>query len=275
MISAEFCTLATLFLYAIASFSGLYGMMARSPRARNVSCWLAFFAFFSQTMLLLSGFHKFFPNGLSAGAYLQLFSWFIQISGLLTWFVFRQQSLCLFATQFGLIIFIFSVPYIHYPIHLPGLIETSFYILHIGALFLFFGILTIGFFSAILFIVISRRIKYKKKIAGIWQDFPALDFLDKINGYCTLILFPLFSGGIIFGFSRVFHFRGQLSAFDSRVILSLVMWLFLAVLFHSRIANGWKGRKPAIMLVIIFIICIFSIFVVTSYFVSMHNFIDS
>ena len=274
MISVETCTFLLLGLFVLSAIFCLYGLVSRKITVQKQGCWLAFTTFALQTLFLFLGYHKFFPIGLSVGAYLQLISWFILFCGLLAWKFFHQQTLLLFATQFALLIFLFSTPWLNYSIPLPAFVETSFYILHIGILLFFFGILSTGFFVSIFFILVANRIKTKKKIMGIWQDFPALGMLDKINGYCTLILLPLFTIGIIIGFLGAARLSGQLIDGDPKKITSLFVWLLLAILFHNRVAKGWKGRKPAILMILIFIICLFSIFIINPFFSSMHNYID-
>lgn len=274
MISLEVCTFLLLGLFFLAGVSCLYGLIMRNIVAQKTGCTLAISTFALQTLFLFLGYHKFFPSGLSVGAYLQLISWFILFCGLLAWRLFNQPTLLLFATQFGLLIFLLSIPWLNDSIPLPPFVKTSFYILHIGILLFFFGILTTGFFASIFFILISNRIKSKKKILGMWQDFPALGLLDKINGFCTIFLLPLFSIGIIIGLVSAAKLNGQLMDGDPKKITSIFVWLLLAILFHNRIAKGWKGRKPAILMIMIFIICLFSIFIINPFFSSMHNFID-
>lgn len=274
MISLEACTFLLLGLFILTGLFCLYGLMTRNIIVQKTGCWLAFSTFALQTLSFFWGYHKFFPSGLSVGAYLQLISWFIIFCGLVAWWLLHQQTLFLFATQFCLLIFLFSIPWLKYSIPLPTFVKTSFYILHIGILLFFFGILTTGFFVSIFFILISNRIKSKKRILGIWQDFPALGMLDKINGYCTIFLLPLFTIGIIIGFTSSARLGGQLLDGDPKKIISLFVWVLLAILFHNRIANGWKGRKPAILMIIIFMMCLFSIFIINPFFSSMHNFID-
>ena len=72
MISPETSTLMTLGLYALASAAGLAGMTMRSPFWRRMGCWLALAGFACQTLMLILGFHKALPSGLSLGAYLQM-----------------------------------------------------------------------------------------------------------------------------------------------------------------------------------------------------------
>lgn len=274
MISPEISTFFTVTIYTLASISGLIGMLSRNNVYRKLGCWLTCFAFLCQTLVLAFGFHKYFTLGLSIGAYLQMFAWFILLCGLGAWILYRQQSLLLFAAQFGLILFVMSAPWLNYAVQIPSAVKTSFYILHIGTLFLFVGVITLAFAASVIFVFLSHRIKYKKRMDGFWQDLPALSILDKINALCVYLAFPLFSIGIVSGFVWSAQVFGSMFDADPKKIVSLFVWILLAALFHNRLANGWKGRKPAWLIIIIFFISVFSIIVINTFFPGMHNFIN-
>lgn len=274
MISPEFSTSFTIAIYMLASIVGLAGMILQKNTYCTSGCWLACLAFFCQTLLLTFGFHKFFPNGLSIGAYLQMFAWFILVCGLGVWIIYRQKSFLLFAAQFGLILFLMSAPWLDVTLRIPANLETPFYILHIGALFLFMGIISIAFVASILFLFLSFRIKYKKKMDGFWHDLPALAVLDKVNALCVFLAFPIFSTGIIFGFIWSAQVFGSMFDADPKKVVSLIVWILLAILFHNRLANGWKGRKPAWIVITIFLISIFSVSIINYFIPTMHNFVN-
>ena len=108
---------------------------------------------------------------------------------------------------------------------------------------------------------------------GFWQDMPALSMLDKINAFTTLTAFPLYTLGIVAGLIWAKPVFGATVTGDPKEVISIVVWLLFAVLFHNRLANGWKGRKPARLAVFIFLLCLFSILVVNTFMDTHHAFI--
>lgn len=273
MISPEASTLITLIFYALASIVGLAGMIMRSPLWRRLGCWLAMAGFICQTLMLAMGFHKALPGGLSLGAYLQMLAWFVLLCGLAVWFKLRQEAALLFAAPLGLMLFAMSAPYLSALVQVPPSLKAPFYALHIGALFLSLGLLALAFAAGALFLFLEGRIKSKQSMKGFWQDMPALSMLDKINAFTTLTAFPLYTLGIVAGLIWAKPVFGAMVTGDPKEVISIVVWLLFAVLFHNRLANGWKGRKPARLAVFIFLLCLFSIIVVNTFMDTHHAFI--
>lgn len=266
-------TYITIAIYTGASLAGLCGMLLRKPLWRKLGCWLALLAFFCQTLALILGFHHSLTGALSIGAYLQLLAWFFLLCGIGAWWRLREETLILLAAPFGLVLFLISAQFLEINVSLPAYLSSAFYALHIGALFLSLGLLFVAFIAGILFMVLEKRLKGKKNIKGFWRDMPSLLLLDNINSACALGSFPLYTLGILTGLIWSAPVYGQTISGDPKEIASLFIWILLAVLFHNRLALGWKGRKPALLAVIIFILSLFSIFAVNFLFPSHHSFL--
>lgn len=273
MYSARIFTWLTIIIYLFASTIGLFGMTTNRILWRKTGCWLAVAAFCCQTFFLIMGFHKTMPDGLSSGAYLQMLAWFFLGCGIIAWWRYRQDAIMLFAAPLGLIFFLMSLASLDISVPLPKSLSAPFFALHIGALFLGLGMLALAFIAAIFFIFIQKRIKAKKHMQGFWQDMPALALLDKINAACIIGAFPCYTAGIIAGLFWGPQVFGSMFNGDPKEIVSLIIWLLLAILFHNRLATGWKGRKPAIFSIIIFLLSAFSIVVINIYFPTQHAFI--
>ena len=273
MISPEFSTGVTLTFYGIASAAGIAGMMARSSLWRRLGCILAVAGFACQTLMLSLGFHKALPGGLSAGAYFQMMAWFVVLCGIAAWAKLRQEVPLVFATPLGLMLFAMSAPYLAAVVQVPPSLTTSFYALHIGALFLSLALLALAFAAGALFLFIEARIKSKQTMKGFWLDMPALSILDKINAITTMTGFPLYTLGIVAGLIWAKPVFGGTVTGDPKEVISIVIWLMYSVLFHNRLTKGWKGRKPAQLAVFVFILCLFSIIVVNTFMETHHAFI--
>lgn len=273
LLAPETSTALTLAVYALVGAVGLAGLLARRPGLRRWACWLAAAAFACQTLLLALGAHASHPGGLTLGAYLQMLAWFVLLCGLGLWARFRQETPPIFAALLGLILFLMSAPWMEISVPLPASLRGPFFALHIGALFLSLGLLALAFAAGALFLFLERRIKSKRRMAGIWQDMPALAILDRINGICALTAFPLYTVGIVAGLFWARPVFGGTLTGDPKEVVSLIVWLLLAVLFHNRLASGWKGRKPARLAVSIFLLSVFSLVVVNIFMETHHAFL--
>lgn len=271
----ETSTWLTILAYAVASAVSFIAMTRKKGSMETLASILTALAFLCQTLQLAFGFHASLPEGLSIGAYFQLFAWFILLCALGFWFFLHQNVPLLFAAPLGLILFLMSAPLLGRAMILPGYLKTSFYALHIGALFLSLGLLALGCTAAILFLFLERRIKGKQKMPVLWQNLPSLALLDRINSICVLLSFPLYTIGIAAGLLWAKPVFGASLSGDPKEILSIFVWLLLATLFHNRLAKGWKGRKPAIMILSIFSLSLLSLVGAYIFLDSRHTFIRS
>lgn len=273
MTSPYIGTCLTMVIYFAAVCSGFGGLLGKSRVFEKSGAILGIAAFLCQTLLLVLGFHKLFPGGPSGGAYLQLLAWFILLCGILAWLRLKTFWLILFATPLSLLLFILSLPYLNNTIQLPDYITTSFYTLHIGSLFLSLGLFSLAALAGCIFLFIANALKNRKKLKYLRADLPALALLDQVNSICVLTGFPLYTLGLITGFTWSKTVFGSTISLDPKEFTSLFIWILLAILFHNRLVKGWSGRKPALISLFIFILCLFSILVVNFYFPTHHAFI--
>lgn len=269
---AQGLTLLTIFIYLAAVITGFIGMMTSWEHWQKAGFMLAICAFLSQTITLAAGFHTLLPTGPGMGAYIQLIAWFIMLCGTGAFIYLKNTLPVLFTAPFALILFLASAPSINTALKLPAYLNIAFYIFHIGALFLALGVLCTAFVSGLLFLFVQKRIKTKKTMSGFWKNMPALSLLDKINSLCAISAFPLYTAGLITGFFTSYQISGNTFNGDSKEIISLFIWFLLAMLFHNRIALGWKGRKPALFVIIIFALSLFSVLIVNFYLSTSHSF---
>lgn len=272
MRSPEFITWSAAFAYLFASVFGLGGMIAKRSAWRTAGGYLALCAFLTQTISLVFGYHGLLPEGLSVGAYLQLLAWFLLLCGLATWYRAKNDTLLLFSAPLGMILFFMSGVSLRVALRLPEFLSAWFYATHVGALFLSLGLVCVSFIAGTLFLLARRGLKAKKKLPSILNDAPALAVLDKINAVCVIFAFPLYTIGLAAGFFWAAPVFGATISGDPKEIVSLLIWLGLAILFHNRLVKGWKGRKPAILAIIIFFVSLFSFVVVNLALSTNHAF---
>lgn len=273
MFTPENATFLALAIYAAASLAGIGGMLLRLAWLRRLGFGLAILAFVCQTGSLALGFHSLFPAGLSLGAYLQLLAWFVMLCGATVCFRLRQDATLIFAATLALLLFAMSAPWLSAVIAMPQGLSAPFYALHIGSLYLSLALLTLAFFAALFFLFLEARIKSKQRMTGFWRDLPALDLVDKVNAVATNLAFPLYTLGIVSGLLWAGSVYGTSLATDPKGVTSIAVWIMLAILFHNRLARGWRGRKPARLTVTIFLLSLFSFLVVNTFMTSHHTFV--
>lgn len=273
MNSFESMTGIVLLLYGIASLSGLGGIAARHALLKQGGALCAVLGFAAQTFSLLNGSHALLPQGLSWGAYLQLMAWFLVLCGLLGWWRLKTLTPVIFAAPLALIFFCMALPYQQAAIVLPAQLSAPFYALHIGSLFLCLGLTALAFGAGVLFLVLEKRLKGKVRMKGFLQDMPALTVLDRINAAAVTLGFPLYTLGIISGYLWAKPVFGATISGDPKEILSVFIWGLYALLFHNRLIKGWKGRKPALFIIAIFALSVFSVMFINIFLTTHHSII--
>jgi ABC-type transport system involved in cytochrome c biogenesis permease subunit len=138
------------------------------------------------------------------------------------------------------------------------------FILHLAFIFAGVGVMAVAAGAGTLFLWQEHSIKHKTRLDGVHQDLPALGALDRVNAMATLIGFPCYSLGILCGFLWARISWGTLGSGDLKEWISLAILVVYALLFHQRQALGWRGRKPALLAIVIFIASLFSMFVVNA-----------
>ncbi len=275
MFSPELLTAITIGIYLAATIAGFGGLIWNKKSWCKAGGWLAIASFICQTVILIFGFHKYLPDGLSFGAYMQLVAWFFLLCGIIAWQRMRVDTILLFAAPLGLILFLMSAPWLHVAVVAPGSLSASFYALHIGSLFLALGLVALAFVAGIIFLVLQHRLKKKRKFNGIWAEMPALSVLDKINAVCSICAFPLYTLGVVAGLFWAQPIYGSSFNGDPKEIVSLLVWTLLGMLFYNRLLRGWQGRKPAILVIVVFLLCFFSILCVNLLLSTHHGIIRS
>lgn len=273
LLTPESSTLLTLVLYALAGVTGLLGMLVKNRTLRLLAASIATCGFILQTVILAMGFHVQVAGGLTVGAYLQLLAWFLMLCGIVLWVVLHQEIPLLFGSLLSIILFALSAKQLQMVVHVPNSLHAPFYALHVGALYISLALIAISFVAGVLFLYLDKRLKAKKPLPKMFGDIPALYILDNINNYATLAGFPLFTTGIVCGLYFAGPVYGNTVTGDPKEIISLVIWLFFAFLFYSRISRGWKGKKPARLMVAVFALSLFSIVVVNLFMNSHHAFV--
>ncbi len=131
--------------------------------------------------------------------------------------------------------------------------------LPIHTIFSFVGnsIFIVGFIISLIYLVVEREIK-KKRSFFFSEKFPSLSTLDSINYRCMSLGFPFLTAGIITGSVWAGFAWGSYWGWDPKETWSLITWIVYAILFHNRLALGWRGKRTAYMMILGFGLIVFT-----------------
>lgn len=177
---------------------------------------------------------------------------------LLLWWRLKLRFLAVVALPLALVFYATANAAMGTNANLPPMLSGLFFLLHIGTLFASMALLAMAFGAGLAFLHLEKRIKTKTGLKKFQQDMPSLDTFDKVNHWAVVIGFPLYSLGLISGFVWAWMTSRRVFSFDPKEILALLVLGLFAYLFHQRLAYGWRGRKPAVMTIAVFLLMVLS-----------------
>lgn len=257
-------------LYALATVAALAGVLGRSLKVKKISCLLCAAGFAAHTIWLITALALGSFSAVSRGFYLLPLSWFFVLAGL---FMARRQHMDIalhFAAPWAFFLCACAMSFAS----TPGAMTLAgpLFVMHLTAIFIGIGVMAVAAGAGAIFLWQERTIKKKLPLGGFRKDLPALDALDKVNAMATLIGFPCYSMGVLCGFLWARISWGSFVSGDLKEWISLIILAIYALLFHQRQALGWRGKKPALLAIIIFAASLFSMFVVNTIFPTQHSF---
>lgn len=273
----ELLPILAIHLFALGTVSVVAGLLSRCDWLKRLALALTLLAFLAQTTLIGHSLWTAGPAALTRSMYVLLLSWGFTFIGLILWVWWgkRYEALLLVVSPLALLMFLAAVLLRHDEVPAPPVLSGMTFSIHIAATFISLGLLTLAFGAGVLFLVQERTIKAKSRLNRFQRDLPALSALDRINAFATCIGFPLFTVGLLFGFISARLTWGSLLSGDPKELVSLLAWILYARLFHQRLSKGRQGRKPAILAVWIFGVCVFSFVAVNLFMTSHHSFMHA
>lgn len=272
-------TLFEIFQYIIIAFY-LFGMvfffvgtLKNNKMLGKLGNLAAIGGFALHTLDLLLAVSLYKGTVLSGGYfYFSLLGWsFITVYFGLWWKV-RSTFFALTASPLALLLFIISLAAQSLKVTLPAHLAGLFIGLHIGTIFFSIALMAMAAGAGVAFLYLNNKIKTKANLSAMGKDMPSLNTFDNVNHWSILIGFPLYTLGLAAGFLWARGAFSKMFSWDPKEIVTLVVWFLFAFLFHQRLIVGWRGKKPAILVIIVFVITMISLWGINFFVPTHHSF---
>lgn len=219
--------------------------------------------FFSRLspLILLAGFiiHSaalgvhFFQSGYPAVTQfreaLSFYSWLMVALYLLVQLKYRLTVLGSFIAPLAFLVTLAAFAFGTGSGELPPALKTYWLPLHVTLAFLGNAVFALAFGISLMYLVQEYQLKNKKKTV-LYQRFPSLETLDRLNYVFLIWGFPLMTLGIITGSLWAGIHWGNYWSWEPRQIFSGITWLLYGALLQGRITAGWRGRKAALLTIV-------------------------
>lgn len=269
----ELLELCVLTLYFFGAVLHIAAILVRKPMIRQTGQILTMAGFGLHTLDILFYLASTGSAALGQGPfYFSLLAWTLIIVYLLLNWRLQMPFLALTAIPLAMILLSFATSLDSVEVILPKRLMGLWFGLHIGTLFMSICLLAMAASSGAVYLYIENKIKAKSKIMGLSKDLPSLALFDQVNAWTVNLGFPLFTVGILSGFLWAHFTWERFFSWDPKELAAIVVWLLFAVLFHQRLVNGWRGRKPAKLAIWIFGLSLISMLGINFFLETHHSF---
>lgn len=269
----ELLQVAVIGLYGAAAMLFLAGTVFPGFKLRHTANVCAVAGFGLHTLDLVLGLIDLGAESLTAGNfYYSLLAWSLVLIFFFLWWRLKLGFLAITASPLALILYVSSHAVQGIKVLMPKTLSTLFFGLHIGTLFVSMALLAMAFGAGLAFLYLDKRIKSKAALAGMGKDMPSLWASDTVNHWAIVAGFPLYTLGLLSGFIWARLTWGRIFSWDPKEVVALAVWLLFAFLFHHRLAMGWRGRKPAIMAILVFAVTVASLVGINFLLPTHHSF---
>lgn len=165
-----------------------------------------------------------------------------------------------------------SATWMPVPQGIPGPALKSIWVpIHIVGLMGGYGLLALTCLAGIMYLTQERAIR-SKRLGGIFDRLPALGRLDTFSHWTMVSGFCLMTIGLIAGAVYAHQAMGSFLRGTPKEIFALVTWLAYAALVHTRLVQGWRGRRGAVLAIACFALIVFTFLGTGLLFNDYHSF---
>ena len=147
----------------------------------------------------------------------------------------------------------------------PALQNTDLLAIHVAAMILAYGALSVSFGAAVLYLAQGGKLNRFPRL-------PNAETLDDIAYRSVMLGFPMLALGIALGAYWANSAWGRYWGWDPKETSALVTWLIYGIYLHMRGLRNWSGTRSAVVLVAGFGAVMFTYFAVNLWVSGLHSY---
>jgi cytochrome c-type biogenesis protein CcsB len=147
-------------------------------------------------------------------------------------------------------------------------LQSYWLVIHVFTVAASSGALLVPGVASVLYLIKINDGRFPK-LAG---RLPSADTLDRLAYRVTIIAFPAYTLGVIFGAIWAEAAWGRFWGWDPKETCAFVAWVVYAAYLHSRATAGWRGSRAAAINVLAFAVMIFNLFFINLVIAGLHSY---
>lgn len=129
-------------------------------------------------------------------------------------------------------------------------LRDAWLLVHVVLVLIGYAALFLTAITSIMYLARERQLK-AKKAGGTPSRLPPLGTLDRLMSRALSIGFVFITLAVIAGSTWASIESGTRWIRDPRIVISLLTWVLYLVIIFFRVTAGWRGRKAAVMVLLL------------------------
>lgn len=242
--------LPVLYLGIIYFYYMIYS--GRKPRWAKKSSWLlGILLFFSATEIVIRNIvlgTMPLSNAYDAYSFLAfslLFVYLIIEMGM------KEKGSGLFIMFFGFLLQLIALRYLSWEPETNPLLSNPSFAIHASLAIMGYTALSLSAIYAVLYLIQQRNLK-SRNLNKLFNQLPALNYLERLTTRSTLVGIILMGVGLIFAHRMARVTIGSYWPDDPKVIMSDAIWVVYLVGYILARALHWRGKRLAYVALVLF-----------------------
>jgi ABC-type uncharacterized transport system permease subunit len=128
--------------------------------------------------------------------------------------------------------------------------RDTWLVVHIALVLLGYAAIVLTALASVLYLAQEKRLKTKRSFA-LLEKLPPLGTLDGLISKSLGFGFVLITVGVVTGATWAVIDTGSTGLSDPRLSTAVLTWAFCLLMVFLRVTAGWRGRKAALMAVVL------------------------
>lgn len=178
-------------------------------------------------------------------AALSSFAFLIGLLGLLVLWLTRERAIALVASPLVCLLLVASLVTGFGPVAPDVVPRGTWFMLHVGTSLLGLALLAVAFAASALYLLQHRELK-ARRFGAVFQVFPPLEQLDRLNYIALVLGFPMLTLGVVLGAGYFGLEVGVRAMGPAHLAVGLSAWALLGTIAGLRLAGRLRGRRAAV-----------------------------